>query len=84
MARKSSSDRILTEADHAERLEAIAEYQRKNGDPRKTYLATYVIQGQEQQETVRAMTQQQALDQVKYNCSLVGWQPMKLEVTEVV
>lgn len=82
MARRASSDRILSEADNRARIEEMAEYQKTHVDPRKMYIAKYLVHGVEYSENIRAVTQQAAVEQVKYNCSLVGWQPMKLEVTE--
>ena len=82
MARRSS-DHIPTEGENRNRIESIAEYQKEHGDPRKKYEATYLICGRPMTECVMAMTQQQAVDIVKYNCSLVGWQPNSLEVKEV-
>ena len=81
MARRSS-DYIPTEGDNASRLDDIAEYRRNHGDPRKAYTATYLICGKPVSERVMAMTQQQAVNIVKYNCSLVGWNPSSLNVTE--
>lgn len=81
MARKSS-DHILSEGENIARIEAMAEHRRTHVDPRKQYTATYLICGKPITETVMAVSQQQALDIVKYNCSLVGWQPTSLQVTE--
>ena len=83
MARYSSSDHIVSEGENINRLEAIAEYRREHGDPRKNYEATYLVCGRPMTERVTAMTQQQAVDIVKYTCSLVGWQPNSLEVRDV-
>ena len=83
MARKST-DRIPTEGENRTRLEEIAEYQTTHKDPRKKYTASYTLNGTALSETILAETQQRALEILKYNCSLVGWQISNIEIVESV
>jgi hypothetical protein len=83
MARRSTSDYIMSNADYAAQRDAMAEYQRTHVDPRKTYCATYVINGQQLSEKVCALSQKDAADIVKRNCDMIGWQPFQLTIKEV-
>lgn len=71
MARRSD-DYIPTYADRMVELEKQREYMRVNGDPRAKYTIKYKIYGNERTEDVWALSQSEAINQLKKDWSMNG------------
>ena len=75
-----ATDRIPTEAELMEKIEARTAYREAN-DPRKKYKVTYDVNGTTMTEMVMANNERCAEETVKYQCSLVGWQLKNMSIS---
>ena len=82
--RRNSKDYIPTIAELMSEEEERKARVAQSGIKMKTYKMSYTINGTPMTERVCAMTQAQAIETCKAQCSMVGWVPYGLQAEEEV
>lgn len=79
MARKSwNEDYIPNEADWTARQEQMENWKREHEDPRHNYNMTYVIDSIERSEVIMAVSEEDAIANLKQQWGMVGFVPQQI------
>lgn len=79
MARKSwNEDYIPNEADWTARQEQMESWKKEHEDPRHNYNMTYIIDSIERSEVIMAVSEEDAIANLKQQWGMVGFVPQQI------